>query len=342
MYVESEALVPNSFSLKSKAKFLAHLKSKTDFAKALTLSKEAGLPILAIGSGTNVILGDHLESVVALMETKGITKTEDLLKVEAGEDWDGVVEFAVNQKLSGLEALSLIPGKAGSAPIQNIGAYGAEIGDSIVSVEAYDTLEKDFVVINKKDCDFRYRDSLFKRNPGRFIIASIVLQLSKDLPSIPDYKDVKNYFAQKENLKPTLQEIRRAIIEIRQSKLPDYRTLPNCGSFFKNPIVENELAQKIKLEFPDLPIYTPNFPTSDVGRSQTSNKVKIPAGFLIEKAGLKGANIDNVVVYERNALVLTNPFGASFANLLSAKNHIQKTIFQKFGVTLEPEVNIIT
>lgn len=305
------------------------------------MAKEKKLPLLILGSGTNVILPEYVEAVVALTKTKGL-KTKGLqIEVQAGEEWDRVVGFAVENNLSGLEALSSIPGKAGSAPIQNIGAYGTEIGDTLVSVEAYDTSKKDFVVIRKKDCGFSYRDSLFKRNPNRFIITSLILELSKESPSIPNYKDVQNYFAKRENPKPKLKEIREAIIEIRQNKLPDYQQIPNCGSFFKNPIVETKLAEKIKQDFADLPIYTPNLPTSDVGRSKTSNKVKIPAGYLIEKAGLKGANIDNIVVYEHNALVLTNPFGASFANLVSAKNKIQKIVFQKFGITLEPEVNII-
>lgn len=330
MYVESEALIPNSFALKSKAQFLLQIKTKADVLDADHLAKEKMLPLLILGSGTNVILPEYVEAVVALTKTKGL-KTKDLqIEVQAGEEWDRVVGFAVENNLSGLEALSSIPGKAGSAPIQNIGAYGTEIGDTLVSVEAYDTSKKDFVVIRKKDCGFSYRDSLFKRNPNRFIITSLILELSKESPSIPNYKDVQSYFAKRENPKPKLKEIREAIIEIRQNKLPDYHQIPNCGSFFKNPIVETKLAQKIKLEFPDLPTY----PASD--------KVKLPAGYLIEKAGLKGVNIDNIVVYERNALVLTNPFGASFANLLSAKNKIQKIIFQKFGVTLEPEVNIIT
>lgn len=330
MYVESEALIPNSFALKSKARFLLQIKTRADVLHADRLSKEKKLPLLTLGSGTNVILPEYIEAVVALTKTKGL-KTKDLqIEVQAGEEWDRVVGFAVENNLSGLEALSSIPGKAGSAPIQNIGAYGTEIGDTLVSIEAYDTSKKDFVVIRKKDCGFSYRDSLFKRNPNRFIITSLILELSKESPSNPNYKDVQNYFAKRENSKPKLKEIREAIIEIRQNKLPDYQQIPNCGSFFKNPIVETRLVEKIKQEFPDLPTY----PTGD--------KVKLPAGYLIEKAGLKGVNIDNIVVYERNALVLTNPFGASFANLVSAKNKIQKIVFQKFGITLEPEVNIIT
>ncbi len=329
MRVERNQLVPNSFGLRSVAPLLVHLEKKADIPQSLELARENGLPLLVLGSGTNVIPSERLEAVVALTEERNIVRRGEFLEVQAGEDWDRVVEFAVEQNLTGLEALSLIPGKAGSAPIQNIGAYSSELADNLISVECYDTKVGEFIKMSKTDCAFGYRDSIFKREPQRFIVASLLFKLSETEPVMPDYKDVLRYFAERENNSPTLKQIREAIIKIRQGKLPDYKELPNCGSFFKNPIIENDLATKLKSEFPDLPAFP------------AGSKTKIPAGYLLDQAGLKGKTINNIGVYERNALVLTNPNHASFADLLSAKDQIIDIIFQKFGITLEPEVNII-
>jgi len=246
-----------------------------------------------------------------------------------GEDWDGVVKFAVRNDLSGIETLSWIPGKAGSAPVQNIGAYGTEISDYIKTVEVYDKKKGGFASLNNKDCQFSYRDSLFKKQRNRFIIVSVTLSLSKNAPKIPKYKDVENYFKEKNKKSPNLKEIRKAIIKIRKNKLPDPKVVPNCGSFFKNPIIGKRGVAKIKKVLPDSPLFP------------IGHKFKIPAGFLIEKAGFKGKQIGRMKVHENNALVLTNPNRVPFSDLIKAKNKIQNTVYKKFGIMLEPEVNII-
>lgn len=328
MIVENGTL-KNSFALKSTASFVAKIESEKDLLEAVFLSKKIGLPILPLGDGTNMIPGPYVEAIVAEFETRGIELKETRLRVAAGETWDDIVTFAVQKNLSGIEALSLIPGKTGAAPIQNIGAYGREIKDVIDHIKVFDTKKEEFVIFNNKDCKFGYRDSLFKKEKGRFIVTEVSLLLLKNSPKIPNYKDVKNYFEKKENSSPSLKEIREAVIEIRKNKLPDPKIVPNCGSFFKNPIVSKQQAEKIKNMAPSVPIFEQN------------GLFKIPAGFLIDSLGFKGKKIGNIEIYKNNALVLTNPYGASFKDLLFAKSEIENAVFQKFGIKLEPEVNIL-
>jgi len=329
MIVDKDSAFPNSMSLPSHASFVVYAKSKEDVAEAVALAKREQLPILAMGDGTNLLPSTLTKAVVLILDNRGIKEEDNILTVQAGEKWDDVVKFAVERGLSGIEALSSIPGKAGAAPIQNIGAYGAEIGDTIEYVEVYDKEKEKFVLLDKEDCEFGYRDSLFKKNKSRFIVVAITLKLSKEPPKIPDYKDVKKYFKDRANTSPSLQEIREAIIEIRKNKLPDPSVVPNCGSFFKNPFVTLEKAKALQTEFPTLSV----FPSGE--------RVKIPAGFLIEQAGFKGQKIGNVEIYKNNALVITNPHGATFADIIEAKDTIQQSVLSKFGILLEPEVNII-
>ena len=329
MVVDKQAPFRNALSVSSTASFVVHAKSRDDISEAVNLAKQENLPLIPIGDGTNLIPHTHIKALILVLDLKGIKEEDNILTIQAGENWDDCVKFAVEHGLSGIEALSAIPGKAGAAPIQNIGAYGREIGDTIEYVEIYDKEKEKFLLLDKEDCQFGYRDSLFKKNRERFIVVSITLKLSKEPSQIPKYKDVENYFAERKNVSPTLTQIRQAIIEIRKNKLPDPSMVPNCGSFFKNPIVEKIVADKIKEKFPEMPV----FPTGE--------KIKVPAGFLIEQCGFKGQSIGKIEIYKNNALVLTNPNHASFAEVMFAKDHIQKSVFQKFGVMLEPEVNII-
>lgn len=314
------------------------LKLKTDEDVAV-FGKKVGsdkTKFLILGEGTNIVFGEKLEYLtVAKMELKGIdvekeTKDQAIVSVRAGERWDEFVNFAVKKGFSGIEALSGIPGTVGASPVQNIGAYGSEVKDVILKVEVYDTEVKKFECFENEDCRFSYRDSIFKNNPNRWIITKVFFRLNKNLKiSAPKYKDVENYFKERSNSSPTMNEIRKAIIKIRSLKLPNPSVIPNCGSFFKNPIIEKDHAEKIRKKFKDMPV----FPHGKF--------TKIPAGYLIEKVGFKGKNIGRIKVYQNNALVLTNPIYASFSDLLFAKNEIQKTVFNKFGIHLESEVNII-
>ncbi|MEK7642722.1 MAG: UDP-N-acetylmuramate dehydrogenase [Patescibacteria group bacterium] len=329
MTVDKDASFPNSMSVATEASFVVHLKTKEDILEIAALARQESLPLIPLGDGTNILPTAKLEAVVAVLGLKGIELDGDILKAQAGENWDQVVAFAVKNNLGGIEALSAIPGKIGAAPIQNIGAYGSDVSNVLEYVEAYDRKKEEFITLSKKECQFEYRDSLFKQNKDRFIVTSIQLKLSRETPKIPDYKDVKNYFAKRNITTPTLLEIREAIIEIRKNKLPDPKVVPNCGSFFKNPFVKKEVVKKLKKIFPNMPTF------------EQESKMKVPAGFLIEQAGFKGKKIGKIEIYKNNALVLTNPNHASFSDIMKAKDTIQKSVFQKFCIMLEPEVNII-
>ena len=198
-----------------------------------------------------------------------------------------------------------------------------------MQLEVFDIQTEEFKVLENRDCNFSYRDSIFKQEKGKFVITEITLALSEEKPQMPDYRDVKNYFAEKENSAPNMLEIRKAILEIRKSKLPDPSVIPNCGSFFKNPFVTAEKVKKLKEEFGNVPVF------------QQNNLFKIPAGFLIDSLGFKGKKIGKIEIYKNNALVLTNPYGATFEDLLFAKSEIERAVFQKFGIKLEAEVNIL-
>ena len=329
MVVDKNVAFKNSFALESRASFVVKIESKRDLLEATLLAKKEGLPLFPLGSGTNIVPKPQIEAVVAVLALRGIVKENKTVKTMAGENWDEVVAFATQNNLSGIEALSGIPGTAGAGPIQNIGAYGSEIKDSLVQLEVFDIQTEEFKVLENRDCNFSYRDSIFKQEKGKFVITEITLALSEEKPQMPDYRDVKNYFAEKENSAPNMLEIRKAILEIRKSKLPDSSVIPNCGSFFKNPFVTAEKVKKLKEEFGNVPVF------------QQNNLFKIPAGFLIDSLGFKGKKIGKIEIYKNNALVLTNPYGATFEDLLFAKSEIERAVFQKFGIKLEAEVNIL-
>ncbi len=293
--------------------------------------------LFVLGGGSNIILPEEMNGVTVLkIENKGIEKIEEndayvTLKVASGEIWDDVVSYAVAHGYSGIEALSAIPGTAGATPVQNVGAYGAEIKDVLVRLDAYDRKEKKYVTIQNTECGFSYRMSKFKGEwKGRFIITHIILRLSKGKPNAPEYPGVQKYFTEKNITSPTLSQIRDAITEIRWSKLPKPTEIPNCGSFFENPIVDITIAEKIKSEYQNMP----SFPVSET-------LVKIPAGWLIENAGLKGADFGTVGTYEKNALVLINRGNATQKDVIDARDSIIKTVHQKFGITLGSEPEII-
>lgn len=329
MVVDKDILVPNALGIPSRAKFLAKVSSLEDIEEIVQLAQKEALPLIPLGMGTNIVPRSHIEAVVMILDLKGIELEETELKIQAGENWDNIVKFAVENDLSGIEALSGIPGLAGAAPIQNIGAYGSEIANTIESVETYDTEKKEFVILKKEECDFSYRNSLFKKNPNKFIVTSLTLKLSRDTPKIPDYKDVKKYFEERGDTRPSLKEIREAIINIRKNKLPDPSIIPNAGSYFTNPILEEKVALQIKSQFPEVPLFP------------FQNQFKISAGWLIEQAGLKGQKVGQLQVYQNNALVLTNPDHATFEEAQIAEKEIITKVFQKFGITLEREPRII-
>ncbi len=329
----------STFRLGGLVRYFLIAETQMDVKDAVEFAKQKDLPFVVTGDGSNIIWSDDTHSVVALqvalqgMEVISEDATSITYSIGAGENWDNFVAFAVSQNVSGVEAMSAIPGTVGATPVQNVGAYGQEIKDVFVSLEAYDMNNKEVRKLSLDDCRFRYRDSLFKSDEkGRYIILYVVLKLSKLPPTIPKYPGVKKYFEENGIENPTLQEIRNAIIEIRKSKLPNPTIVPNCGSFFENPIVTKKIANAIKQNFPDAKMF-----------DLPDDTVKVPAGWLIERAGFKGRVIGNgkIKVHPDNALVLTNFGGATFADLDSAREEIRRTVTDMFGIELEQEPNVI-
>lgn len=327
--VEKDVPLKNSLGVDARASYFAYISEESEIIEAIKFAKRIGLPIIVVGDGTNILPRNKVRSLTVSLNIRGIRLIEDTLEINAGEPWDSAVSFAVENKLTGIEALSSIPGTAGAAPIQNIGAYGSEISDVLESVRVYDIQEEEFGVFRNQDCQFGYRDSLFKRHPNRFIVLSISIKLNRAKPQIPKYKDIENYFASRGISEPSLKEIRDSVIEIRRSKLPDYSMVPNAGSYFTNPIIEVAHANNLKSKFPSIPLF------------QFGDKFKVSAGWLIEKCGLKGANVGKLQVSPASALVLTNPKRAGFNDVMEAENQIKSKVFSNFGITLTREPVII-
>jgi len=294
-------------------------------------------PWLIVGGGSNIVFPstDSDITIVQLAQGEIEIASEDAdstyICIPAGADWDGVVEFAVSRGLSGIEALSAIPGTAGATPVQNVGAYGTEISDLLTELEAYDTQNKTFVTLKNDQCQFSYRDSIFKHSAkGKYLIYSITLKLSKDSPNVPMYPGVDTYFAERGITRASLRDIRNAITYIRANKLPDPKHIASVGSFFKNPFIDKDHAEKLRVQFPDIKLFP-----SDAGL------VKIPAGWLIERAGFKGKNFGTISVYSSNALVLVNNGGATQDDLLNVVEIISTEVEKLFGITLEIEPEIL-
>lgn len=322
-------------------RYFTIINKKEDLPSLYAIVKNDGkyknTPIFILGGGSNVVFSDGVLNVIAVkMEIKGfeiINETNQYvdIKVGAGEIWDEIVEKTVEMNLSGFAPLSAIPGTVGATPVQNVGAYGSEVKDKILEVEVFD-IEKGIIsTLSNEDCKFTYRDSIFKNKAkGRYIITSVIYRLSKSLPTVPDYPGVKRYFIDNNINNPKLKDIREAIINIRSEKLPNPKEIPNVGSFFKNPIVSNEIANKIKKEFKNAKFFP-----------MDNDTIKIPAGWLIENVELKGKSFGKVSVYDKNALVLINTKDATYKDIISARDEIIKIVKDKFGIILEQEPEII-
>lgn len=324
-----------TFRMGGSVSFFSELASIDDVEQFAAFAQEKNLPLIIIGGGSNVIFPDRgvLEACVGRMRIRGFeilyqNNTHTTIKVGAGEVWDEVVARTVALGLSGIEALSSIPGSAGATPIQNVGAYGQDISQTLVDLEAYDRVEGRVVTIPASDCGFSYRDSRFKHEwKDRFIILSLTLLLDKKAPSVPAYPGVGAYFEAKQIKNPSLGEIREGIIEIRKKKLPDPRVVASCGSFFKNPIIMQEQAMLIKKEFPGAVLYP-----------MQGGMVKVAAGWMIEQLGFKGKIFGGIEVYPHNALVLVNRGAATRDELDLAVLKITEEVTKAFNVELELEV----
>lgn len=334
-YVDIKEL--STLKIGGQFRYFLRLEDKDDLPDICNFARNKDIKIFILGGGSNIIFSDIVLNVLALkMEIKGfyIINENDKyvdIKIGAGENWDNFVESVVFMGLSGVESLSAIPGTVGASPVQNIGAYGKEVKDTILEVEVFDIENNIFLNINNKDCKFGYRDSIFKNSmKGKYIIVSVSFRLNKNEPSIPNYPDILKYFSDKNISNPSLLQIRNAVIEIRKNKLPNPKECPNVGSFFKNPIVKEEIANSIKNEFPDVKLFWVD-----------DNLKKISAGWLIDKSGLKGKSFGNISIYDKNALVLVNKGNATKDDLIKAKNEIVKIVQDKFGIILEQEPEMI-
>ncbi len=312
---------------------ISEAKSIDEVIELTKHARENNLPFYILGGGSNTLIHDEgFAGIVILNRIPGFeiineTDQDATIKIGAGETWDDVVKKTTDLNLSGIECMSFIPGTAGAAPVQNIGAYGQEISDTLVSLEAYDTKTDTIVTLTNNDCEFSYRHSIFRGSEARrYIIVNITINLKKSAPKQPFYQAIQDYL-DKNNIKEyTPSMLREIIINIRKNKLPDPKVLPNTGSFFKNAIVSKQIVDNITSEYPDAPIH-----------KISDNQFKVPTGWLIEKTGLKGLEFNGMRVYEKNALVLINSSAKCFSDLLAARNHIISAVYDKFNITIEQE-----
>ncbi len=321
------------------AKYFKEVLTDEEIINACNEARELNIEIFPLGEGSNTIFSDKIHNLLILkIMTKGILKVyenEEIinLEVSAGENWDDFVAWTVKHNLGGLENMSGIPGTVGASPIQNIGAYGSEVKDNLIKVKILDLETFQIFEITNPDCNFSYRDSVFKQNLGHFIILSVFFSLnkfSKKVP-IPEYKDVQLYFLNKNKKTASLKEIRNAILEIRNNKIPNYKQIPNSGSFFKNPIVDNRIVTQIILDYPEMPYF-----------KASPGTTKLFAGWLIEKCDLKGYSFGNLKIDTNNCLIITNPNKkASFEELLRFISIIRKRVREKFSIDLEVEPNVV-
>jgi len=314
------------------ARYVAEILNKDDLVAAVEFARERDLPWFVIGGGSNIVAQGDFDGLIILNRIKGFVKLDEaadsaVYQIGAGEIWDSVVERLVAANLSGVEAMSAIPGVAGATPIQNVGAYGQEIADTLIELEAYDTDRDQFVTLDAEACGFSYRNSIFKNPATRHhIITSITLRLSKKPPQPPFYHSLEKYLKEHNITDFTAATIRDAVIKIRADKLPNPRQIASAGSFFKNPIVPRAVAEKLLSEFPD----APHWP-------MPGDKEKLAAGWLIDQAGLKAYSSHGLQIYPKNALVVTNLSAKSAADLAKFKSEIIAQVKAKFGVTLEQE-----
>ena len=322
-----------TMKLGGEARYMATADSASDVVSLYRNARKENLPIFVLGGGSNVITHDEVfEGIVLLNKIKGfevISETDETtdVKIGAGEVWDEVVEKAIGLGLQGIEAMSGIPGTAGAAPVQNVGAYGQEIADTLISLEAYDSKTDTIVTISADECDFSYRNSIFRdKEKGRYCILNITLRLNKAEPKPPYYASLQRYIDENDIREVNLSVIRVAVLNIRSEKLPDPAELPSAGSFFKNALIEKWKLEELQREYSDIPNY-----------AMSDGRYKIPTGWLIDKAGLRGYRSHGMRVYEKNALVLVNDSATGYDDLAATREEIMQIVFDKFGIKIEQE-----
>jgi len=323
----------NSFGVDVRAQLFAEAHSDADVREALAYAAAHDVPLLVIGGGSNLLLTADIPALVLRMASRGIRLISDdgnrvVIEAEAGEPWHPFVQHTLALGFSGLENLSLIPGTVGAAPMQNIGAYGVEIKDVFAGLTALDRQTGELRDFSLEECNFAYRDSLFKQQPGRWLILRVRFKLDRAAHLHLEYGPVRQRLTEQGIEQPTPSDVSRAICSIRSEKLPDPAVLGNAGSFFKNPLVSAALVEQIKAQHPDLVAY-----------AQADGQMKLAAGWLIERAGWKGFREADAGVHKLQALVLVNYGTATGLQLLELAQRIQKDIAERFNVELEMEPN---
>ncbi|GAB3387572.1 UDP-N-acetylmuramate dehydrogenase [Azotobacter armeniacus] len=333
---ENLSLMPfNTFALEARAWLFTEAHDETEVREALALAADRGLPLLVLGGGSNLLLTRDVEALVLRMASRGMRLLADdgervLIEAEAGEAWHPFVLHTLELGLAGLENLSLIPGTVGAAPMQNIGAYGVELKDVFAGLSALDRQSGELREFAPEECAFGYRDSLFKRQAGRWLILRVRFALQRTPRLHLDYGSVRQWLSEQGVVSPTPMDVSRAICAIRREKLPDPAVLGNAGSFFKNPAVSAEQAERLRVQYPDLVAYP-----------QAGGVVKLAAGWLLERAGWKGYRDGDAGVHCLQALVLVNHGRASGRQMLALAERIREDIGRHFGVSLEIEPCVI-
>lgn len=323
----------NTFGIEVKASQFIEIINLDQLYELVSKKKD----FFVLGGGSNLLLTKPIEKLVLHLAIKGISiiKENDdavYIKANAGENWHELVKWCIDKNFGGLENLSLIPGNVGTAPIQNIGAYGVELKDVMHELEALEIATNKTKIFKNKDCDFGYRNSIFKNGlKGKFIITSVIFKLSKEKHKLNDsYGAIQSELGIKNIKDPTIKDISAAVIAIRQSKLPDPKKLGNSGSFFKNPVISKRHFNLLAQNHKDIPSY-----------SISKTEIKVPAGWLVEQCGFKGKRFGDAGVHKKQALVLVNYGNASGEEILALSKLIQQKVYEKFEISLDPEVNII-
>ncbi len=325
----------NTFGIEAKARQFVAVHTVEELK--IVLQENANEKKFILGGGSNMLLTQDIEALVIHIDLKGrriLKEDDDFVWVEsmAGENWHEFVLWTIDQNFGGLENMSLIPGNVGTTPVQNIGAYGTEIKDTFVSCEAVNIATQNIKTFSKEDCQFGYRESVFKHGvKDQFVITSVVFKLTKRNHKInTSYGDITKELEKQNVVTPTLKDVSNAVIAIRQSKLPDPKELGNSGSFFKNPIIPKAQYEKAHALHPEMPHYV-----------VSETEVKVPAGWLIERAGFKGKRFGDAGIHKNQALVLVNYGNATGQEILAVSKDIQATILREFGIAIEAEVNVI-
>lgn len=341
-----------TFKIGGPAKFFCVVTNENELIDAVKYASVNKLRIFVIGGGSNILISDNgFDGLVIKMEIKGIeftdlnskqneiehadklensiNKNNVIVRVGAGENWDDFVELAVSKGLYGIENLSSIPGTVGASAVQNIGAYGTEVSNVIKNVRALDTESLEFVLLSKAECEFSYRESIFKQKKGRYIILKIDFELTRNGEINLEYEEIKDYFISKNISNTSLQNMRDAIVDIRQDKLPDWKKWGTAGSFFKNPIISLEKYESLKRVYPELP-----------GYEESDGRIKVSLGWILDKiCDARGFFMGNVGTYDRQALVVVTKPGATATEVVMFSNELMSRVQDKTGIKIEGEVD---